>query len=763
MTSLALVAAIVAARYFAATSVGVDRDLVNASNQLPIVLRLAINVVGGFGIVLLPLAAAIDLLLGRRTRQLVDALGALLVAVAVSLIANQLPAALASGRPSITFIPVPAARHLVFVPVLAGLVAFVTVARLLGRGRWGWFASVMIGAVAVMALAVGSTTTSEIVVSLLTGWVVGLATRYALGTPSTQPTGAEVVDALGRVGLPVARLSASSVTGRGRRYEAVTHSRDRLRVQVFDRDLEGAGLAGAAWRQLRLRTEPSGTGVSSLRGQTEHAALLSLAATAAGVPVPRLLAVGKAGPDSTLLAYDQVSGATFDTLVAEKVTDADLDAMYQMVLTLHTRGIVHRSLSAENFISADDGRVWLAGIHDGAIAASDVQQRIDLAELLCTTTLLTNAERAVAAGARTFGADQLARALPALQPFAFSTETRRRVQAHQDVLVAIRDQLLTLQPSTSDAEPLDLRRFKPRSVVTIVAGALAAYLLVSQLAGVDLVGLLRSGDWRWSGLAAFLSVLTFVGASFSLSGFVPETISYGRTFAAQWAAGFATLVSPPAVGTVAVNVRYLRRSGLHPALAAASVGVSQVFALLTHTVLLIATAVLAGQSAQLRLAPSRTATVTVFVVLAIGLLVMIGPLRGTVVRRVRPILTEVGPRLVSIGQRPWKVVEGVSGILLLNAAFAGSLIASVKAFSADNLNYSAVALVYLAGSTLGQAAPTPGGLGAVELAYVAGLTAAGIAPGVAVSATLLFRLLTFWLPVLPGYWSLHWLQRIGSL
>lgn len=763
VTSLALAAVTVTARYFAATSVGVDRDLLDASNQMPIVLRLTINVVGGFGIVLLPLAAAIDMLMRRRTRQLVDALGALLLAVAVSLVANQLPSELASGRLTITLIPTPASGHLAFVPVLAGLVAFVTVARLLGRGRWSWFASVTIGAAAVMALAMGSTTASEILVSLLAGWGVGLATRYALGTPSTQPSGTEVVDALRRVGLHVGRLSLSSVTGRGRRYEAVTPSGDRLRVQVFDRDLEGAGLAGAAWRQLRLRAEPSGPGVSSMRGQTEHAALLSFAATAAGVRVPRLRAVGKVGPDSTLLAYDQVNGATFDTLVTESVTDTDLDEIYQMVLKLHTRGIVHRSLAAENFIRADNGRVLLAGIHHGAVAASDVQQRIDLAELLCTTALLTDAERAVAAGARAFGADQLARALPAMQSFAFSTETRRRVQTHKDVLVAVRDELLTLQPALSDTEPLDLRRFKPRSVFTIVAGALAAYLLVSQLAGVDLVGLFRSGDWRWSGIAALLAVLTFVGAALSLSGFVPESISYGQTFAAQWAAGFATLVSPPTVGAVAVNVRYLRKSGLHPALAAASVGVSQVFAFLTHATLLFATALLAGQSAELYFAPSRTAVIGVVVALAVVLLLVIGPFRETVVRRVRPILAEVGPRLVTIGQRPWKIVEGVSGILLLNAAFALSLIASVRAFSADNINYAGVALVYLTGSTLGQVAPTPGGLGAVELAYAGGLTATGIAPGVAVSATLLFRLLTFWLPVLPGYWSLHWLQRIGSL
>ena len=39
----------------------------------------------------------------------------------------------------------------------------------------------------------------------------------------------------------------------------------------------------------------------------------------------------------------------------------------------------------------------------------------------------------------------------------------------------------------------------------------------------------------------------------------------------------------------------------------------------------------------------------------------------------------------------------------------------------------------------------------------------GVDSGVAVSATLLFRLLTFWLPTLPGYWSFNWLQRVGSL
>jgi uncharacterized membrane protein YbhN (UPF0104 family) len=43
------------------------------------------------------------------------------------------------------------------------------------------------------------------------------------------------------------------------------------------------------------------------------------------------------------------------------------------------------------------------------------------------------------------------------------------------------------------------------------------------------------------------------------------------------------------------------------------------------------------------------------------------------------------------------------------------------------------------------------------------LTAAGIDAGIAISATLIFRLLTFWLPTLPGWLALRNLQRTGDL
>ena len=100
--------------------------------------------------------------------------------------------------------------------------------------------------------------------------------------------------------------------------------------------------------------------------------------------------------------------------------------------------------------------------------------------------------------------------------------------------------------------------------------------------------------------------------------------------------------------------------------------------------------------------------------------------------------------------------------MILNLGFIACFIACVRAFD-EGGDWAAIAIVFLAGATLGQAAPTPGGLGAVEVALTTGLVAAGVAAGPALFAVLLFRLLTFWLPVIPGWFALKSLQRHNLL
>ena len=72
-------------------------------------------------------------------------------------------------------------------------------------------------------------------------------------------------------------------------------------------------------------------------------------------------------------------------------------------------------------------------------------------------------------------------------------------------------------------------------------------------------------------------------------------------------------------------------------------------------------------------------------------------------------------------------------------------------------------IVYLVGNAAGAAVPTPGGIGTVELALIAGLTATGMNPGVATSVAILFRVLTYWLRVPIGWLAMRYLQHKGEL
>ncbi|MGB7982309.1 MAG: lysylphosphatidylglycerol synthase transmembrane domain-containing protein [Candidatus Nanopelagicales bacterium] len=229
---------------------------------------------------------------------------------------------------------------------------------------------------------------------------------------------------------------------------------------------------------------------------------------------------------------------------------------------------------------------------------------------------------------------------------------------------------------------------------------------------------------------------------------------------AQFAASLATLVSPPTLGTVAVNARFLNRSRLPPAAAAATVGVAQVAAFIVHVGLLVLFGIAAGTLADLQFNPPRAVIIGVGVLaLVIGGLASVSHVRRWLANRIRPMAEQVVPRLATVAQRPAKLVEGFGGILLLNRAYCLCLVASVRAFS-DSLTIAAICFVYLAGSTLGQAAPTPGGLGVVE---AAGLTAAGMNAALTVSATLLFRPVTFWLPTVPGWFAFRNLTNKGLL
>ncbi|MGX1541740.1 lysylphosphatidylglycerol synthase domain-containing protein [Streptomyces adustus] len=335
----------------------------------------------------------------------------------------------------------------------------------------------------------------------------------------------------------------------------------------------------------------------------------------------------------------------------------------------------------------------------------------------------------------------------------------------EDLLTQIRHQVLRIRPQ-APVEPARLERVRPRTLISFIAGAIGAYFLLTQLTHIEFATVFSDAQWGWVVAAVLFSALSYVAAAMSLLGFVPERVPFLRTVAAQVAGSFVKIVAPAAVGGVALNTRFLQRAGVRPGLAVASVGASQLFGLGCHILMLLSFGYLTGTEKTPSLSPSRTVIAGLLTVAVLVLVVTSVPLlRKFIVTRVRSLFAGVVPRMLDVLQRPQKLVTGIGGMLLLTACFVMCLDASIRAFGGDSVSVSiaSVAVVFLAGNALGSAAPTPGGVGAVEATLTVGLIAVGLPKEVAAPAVLLFRLLTLWLPVLPGWLAFNHLSRRGSL
>ncbi|GHB20173.1 lysylphosphatidylglycerol synthase transmembrane domain-containing protein [Streptomyces umbrinus] len=336
----------------------------------------------------------------------------------------------------------------------------------------------------------------------------------------------------------------------------------------------------------------------------------------------------------------------------------------------------------------------------------------------------------------------------------------------EDLLTQIRHQVLLIRPQ-APVEPARLERIRPRTLISFIAGAFGAYFLLTQLTHIEFGTLFDEAEWGWVAAAVLFSMLSYFAAAMSLLGFVPERVPFMRTVAAQVAGSFVKIVAPAAVGGVALNTRFLQRSGVRPGLAVASVGASQLFGLGCHILMLLSFGYLTGTEKTPSLSPSRTVIAGLLTVAVLVLVVTSVPfLRKFVVTRVRSLFAGVVPRMLDVLQRPQKLLTGIGGMLLLTACFVMCLDASVRAFGTEgmpSLSIASVAVVFLAGNALGSAAPTPGGVGAVEATLTVGLIAVGLPSEVAAPAVLLYRLLTLWLPVLPGWLFFNHLTRKGAL
>lgn len=643
--------------------------------------------------------------------------------------------------------------------------AFVAISPFVSQ-RWrragAWTVAVMV----VLRLVVASGTSTHIPLVLLGGATVGCAVLLAFGRPTTRPRPGSIIDALRSSGIPVAEMHPASVDARGSvPYFATLDDGGKVFAKVLGADQRAADLLFRIYRSVHLRNVGDERPFSSLRRTVEHEALVALQARDIGVRTPRLRCVAPVGSDSFLLCYDLIDGSSLDGVEPDRLTDDVLRRLWEQVELLRRHRIAHRDLRLANVFLADDGEPWLIDFGFSEIAASETLLRADVAQLIAALAVTVGAERAVQPAIDVLGPGPVADSLPRLQPAALSGATQTELKSHKGLLDEVRSQI-EQRCGVEEPELEPVTRFGGKQIFTIVMLVAVFYFLIPQLADLPgIVAQVRNADWSWLVPVLLASAGTYVAATISTLGSVPNRLPIGPTGAAQVASSFASKVAPAGLGGMAMNVRYMQRQGVDTAVATSAVGLNAGAGVVGHVALAGMFLVWAGRDAfgGLTLPSPKALLIGLAVVAVVAVVAMLVPsTRELVVKKLFPILGKAVAGLRDVLTTPSKVALLLGGSVLVTLSYVVAFNFSARAFDID-LRFATIGAVYLIGSAIATAAPTPGGLGAAEAALIGGLIAVGVGKDEAVPAVFLFRLATFWVPILPGYVAFSWLRRTERL
>ncbi len=749
------------------TLAGVEADLTEAFAELPAVLALLVVAVAQVLFLLLLVSVPLVLLLTKHVRTLGVAVLGILMAVATmraleSVLPDRAPPGTASGTGTFIFDDgwPPATA-------LAGFTAAALVIEPLLPRRWRRSAWLALGTLVLLRMITATVVPLDIVVSLAAGGLVGGLLLLAFGRPLRLITADGVGAAMRAADIDVHVVHE---VGHGHdtwRFVAQPtddeHYPHALLVKVTGIEDWHSDRWQRTYRRIRLRDVGDDTPYSSPRRAVAVESMLLHQAQAAGARVPSVRAVAPAGGGAVLIAADLVDGRTLDEVGVHELTDAVLTDAWQQVAAMRRARVAHRDLHLGSLVLDGDRQVWVTNLDFGEPAAGDDVMAGDVAELLVATSVRVGPERAASVAAAVLPPAVLADGVVRIVPAALTRPTRAALRSSDGGLSPLVSQVCR-QAGIEEPQPVRVSRFQARYVVTGVMLAAAIYVLAPQAANVPgMIEAVRGAETAWLPLVALMSVATYLGSALAVVGGTPGRVPLGQSGLVALAASFVATVTPPGIGDVALNVRYLQQRGLPGPVAVTASAAKEAAVVTVHVVLLAVCAVWVGRTGVLseqlsRLPPLSLVAAVVGTTLAVaGVTLTIRQVRRAITRTVLPAVRDSIGAMGQVARNPAKLLMLFSGAAMLPLGYAACLFCSVAAFD-PSIDFATVALVSLTAGTLASAAPTPGGVGAVEAVLLAALTGIGIASPIALAAVFLYRIATFWAPIAPGFLSFRWLS-----
>jgi uncharacterized membrane protein YbhN (UPF0104 family) len=638
---------------------------------------------------------------------------------------------------------------------IAMLAAVLTVSGPWLPGRWRrWWWTLLLAFVPIH-LVVSAVIPARSLLGLSVGWFVGALTVWVVGTPGLEVPLDGTVRALSRRGFLVTSLTVVRPAGAGPlELAAADDAGSRMVLEMYGPNQRSGGAVRQFWRWLILRDAETAPLQASMRRAVEHRALMTIAVGDLGVSNTTTMAVAALDRGWTLFAHTPPLGAPIGTACDETL----VTAVWGALGVLHRHQIAHGDLRFKE-MTVDSGKVMFGGFGNSEYGATDEQLQSDIAALLVTTSDRFGPEPTVQAAVHTLGKETVLNASRRLTRAAVPARIRKSINDPKAVMAAARDEVKR-QTGADEIKTETITRFTRKQIIQLILLVALVYVAYPFISTVPtFFSELRNANWWWALLGLAVSALTYVGAAAALWACASGLVSFGNLVIMQFANTFAATTTPAGVGGLALSTRFLQKGGLGALRATAAVALQQAVQVITHVTLLVLFSVAAGATADLsHFVPSTTLLYLIGGVAlgVLGTFLLVPKARRWLGTAVRPRLQEVGHELLDLMREPKRLAIIVLGCATTTLGMALVLWSSIEAFGGDT-TFVTVTIVTMVGGTLASAAPTPGGVGAVEAALIGGLAAFGVPAAVGVPAVLLYRVLTCWLPVFAGWPIMRWL------
>ncbi len=306
-----------------------------------------------------------------------------------------------------------------------------------------------------------------------------------------------------------------------------------------------------------------------------------------------------------------------------------------------------------------------------------------------------------------------------------------------------------------------LKKIDYRSLLLVIVLGLAVLFIMSRYEDFkSSIESLKDANLWLVGLAIIFSMSTYFFASMSYKSLVYHKIKLAKMFVVQLASSFASKLAPAGAGGLALNTRFLTLEKHSVTQAASIAAINNIMGLVGHMSILLLVALFGASSISeafnihLSFSPLIISVIIGMCLAIIAVLAASPKLRDGIIS----IGGQVKNDFLTYKRHPVKILGSYASSMCITLCYTGALYASAHALGSD-LSPLQILVVFTAGIAAATVTPTPGGVGGVEAALVASLKATGMETSLALAITLLYRLATYWLPIVPGFISFQYCLR----